>query len=246
MGDKSVPAITIRVYPATLAGFALLGAILVGSIGLWTIQAPWLLKGSGGDRLDHASGFDLKSSTFEEENDPPIPRDQPPQVDEGVWPAQVTEPLVPVQATTLEEPEVASETGNVAKLTYPGQALGIMRVGNQTPYPVRIALLQRHGITDKSDQASIPGTIVPLSNDPSQSPLNITEPVHWDFEPEEGAYQGLILSLGQGDLKLQPGDVLVAFAQDGSRRYWGPYVAGETSLPYWNVERSEWQLLLQP
>jgi hypothetical protein len=92
-----------------------------------------------------------------------------------------------------------------------------------------------------------PVTNAPVTNSPV-SPLKNTanDPVHWDFEPGEGGYQGLILSLPQGDLQLEVGDILVAFAQDGSRRYWGPYVVGETSLPYWNVERSEWQLLLQP
>jgi hypothetical protein len=37
----------------------------------------------------------------------------------------------------------------------------------------------------------------------------------------------------------------VAFAQDGSRRYWGPYVVGETSSPEWNPQTQEWQLVLQ-
>jgi hypothetical protein len=45
---------------------------------------------------------------------------------------------------------------------------------------------------------------------------------------------------------LQAGDVLVAFAQDGSRRYWGPYVVGKTTLPTWNTEQKEWSLVLQP
>ncbi|NJM58573.1 MAG: hypothetical protein HC857_15755 [Synechococcales cyanobacterium RU_4_20] len=72
------------------------------------------------------------------------------------------------------------------------------------------------------------------------------EPIHWDFSPGEGGQSGLVLSVPQGDVELHPGDVLVAFAQDGSRRYWGPYVVGQTQLPFWNAERSEWQLLIQP
>jgi hypothetical protein len=56
----------------------------------------------------------------------------------------------------------------------------------------------------------------------------------------------LILSLPQGNLKLKQGDILVAFAQDGSRRYWGPYVVGETTAPILNRKTSEWQLILQP
>jgi hypothetical protein len=72
------------------------------------------------------------------------------------------------------------------------------------------------------------------------------EPAHWDFAPGEGSRQGLILSLPNGNLKLKQGDILVAFAQDGSRRYWGPYVVGETAAPIWNSKVSEWQLILQP
>jgi hypothetical protein len=64
--------------------------------------------------------------------------------------------------------------------------------------------------------------------------------------PMEGGSQGLILSLPQGNLKLSKGDILVAFAQDGSRQYWGPYVVGETSGPVWNEQKAEWQLVLQP
>jgi hypothetical protein len=62
----------------------------------------------------------------------------------------------------------------------------------------------------------------------------------------EGGSQGLMLSLPQGNLKLKKGDILVAFAQDGSRLYWGPYIVGETPLPIWNQQKAEWQLILQP
>jgi hypothetical protein len=55
-----------------------------------------------------------------------------------------------------------------------------------------------------------------------------------------------LLSLPEQSLDLQPGDVLVGFAQDGSRRYWGPYVVVETDLPLWVPEGQEWQLVLQP
>lgn len=103
-----------------------------------------------------------------------------------------------------------------------------LRVSNQTEQPVRVALLSR--------QAAVPAA----------KKTAYKEPVHWDFAPGEGSSQGLILSLPEGDLKLKKGDVLVAFAQDGSRRYWGPYVVGETSLPMWEQQKSEWQLVLQP
>lgn len=90
-----------------------------------------------------------------------------------------------------------------------------LRVSNQTSHPVRVVL------------RSSPDT----------------KPVHWDFAPQEGSLKGLILSLPDADLTLKPGDILIIFAQDGSRRYWGPYVVGETDLPAWNSQGSEWQLI---
>jgi hypothetical protein len=71
-------------------------------------------------------------------------------------------------------------------------------------------------------------------------------PAHWDFAPLEGSHQGLILSLPEGQLQVQPGDVWVAFAQDGSQRYWGPYVVSETAEPAWNQRVQEWQLIVKP
>jgi hypothetical protein len=100
---------------------------------------------------------------------------------------------------------------------------GALRVNNPTEHPVRVALLARQ-IESKT----------------------YGEPAHWDFAPMEGGRQGLILSLPQGNLKLSKGDILVAFAQDGSRQYWGPYVVGETSIPVWNQQKAEWQMVLQP
>lgn len=103
---------------------------------------------------------------------------------------------------------------------------GNIRVSNQTEHPVRIALLTRSAAPGSGKSASY------------------GEPAHWDFEPEEGSLKGLALSLPGKPLKLQKGDILVAFAQDGSRRYWGPYVVGETPSPIWNRQASEWQLVL--
>lgn len=102
-----------------------------------------------------------------------------------------------------------------------------LRVSNQTDYPIRVALLPRQ-------PASAAGK------------TSYSQPVHWDFAPSEGKLRGLSLSLPDGTLKIQAGDVLVAFAQDGSRRYWGPYVVGQTSLPVWTASTQEWQLNLQP
>lgn len=106
---------------------------------------------------------------------------------------------------------------------------GALRVSNKTEQPLRVALLTQ--ATGNSSAASKP---------------KYGEPVHWDFAPGEGSSQGLVLSLPQGNLKLKKGDILVAFAQDGSRRYWGPYVVGETAAPVLNRKTSEWQLILQP
>jgi hypothetical protein len=106
---------------------------------------------------------------------------------------------------------------------------GTLRMSNQTNQPVRLALLARESVSKGS------GT----------KQNNYDVPVHWDFAPQEGSEKGLILSLPQNNLKLEKGDILVAFAQDGSRRYWGPYVIGETQLPKWNYQNREWQLVVR-
>ncbi len=100
---------------------------------------------------------------------------------------------------------------------------GKLRIGNQTDFPLRVALLRQVASNDKSFYS---------------------EPAHWDFAPQEGGETGLFLSLPEGSLQVQPGDILVAFAQDGSRRYWGPYVVGKTALPFWNSTLLEWQILI--
>ncbi|OKH35150.1 hypothetical protein NIES2101_37965 [Calothrix sp. HK-06] len=96
--------------------------------------------------------------------------------------------------------------------------VGTLRLSNQTNQPVRLALLSR------SKQAK--------------------PAAHWDFAPQEGSEKGLLLSLPDGKLQLSKGDVVVAFAQDGSRRYWGPYIVGETPFPMWNSQQKEWWLIL--
>ncbi|GAX40451.1 hypothetical protein NIES4075_14170 [Tolypothrix sp. NIES-4075] len=104
---------------------------------------------------------------------------------------------------------------------------GSLRMSNQTDQPVRLAMLARSPVKGEKTQTN-----------------SFDVPAHWDFAPREGNEKGLILSLPQGNLKLEKGDILVAFAQDGSRRYWGPYVVGETSIPVWNAQSKEWQLIL--
>lgn len=104
---------------------------------------------------------------------------------------------------------------------------GTLRMSNQTNQPVRLALLSRRSL-GKGSSGQIKDAV----------------PAHWDFAPKEGNDKGLVLALPNGKLELEKGDILVAFAQDGSRRYWGPYVVGETSSPSWNSQKKEWQLIL--
>ncbi|HAN44976.1 MAG TPA: hypothetical protein DCQ32_00265 [Cyanobacteria bacterium UBA8156] len=105
-----------------------------------------------------------------------------------------------------------------------GQA-GTLRVGNRTDRPVRVIVWHR--------PQSKPG-------------WEANEPMHWDFAPGEGGTGGLILSLPDRQVAVQPGDVVFAFATDGSRVYWGPNVVGETSAPFWDKDRQEWSAILQP
>ncbi len=139
-------------------------------------------------------------------------------------PEKVPQPLfsTPISKPTQQAkkntpPEYNRTSTSVTTVT------GALRMSNQSDQPVRVVLLAK-----------------PRANSPYD------EPAHWDFAPGEGSRQGLILSLPNGNLKLKQGDILVAFAQDGSRRYWGPYVVGETAAPIWNSKVSEWQLILQP
>ncbi len=125
--------------------------------------------------------------------------------------------------TSIATPVIAATP--VKKLAYgqltaqSGVHEGGLRVSNQTDQPLRVAVLMR--------QASS------------------SVPAHWDFAPQEGSEKGLALSLPNNSLKLQKGDVLVAFAQGSSRRYWGPYIVGETPLPRWNPQTSEWLFIIQ-
>jgi hypothetical protein len=107
----------------------------------------------------------------------------------------------------------------------PGVQEGKLRVGNRSAYAVRIVLLSSRG-TDVS--------------------WNQVEPLNWDFAPGEGGSEGLILSLPGEQVKIGQGDIIFAFATDGSRTYWGPNVVGETDAPFWDREKDEWSMILQP
>lgn len=105
-----------------------------------------------------------------------------------------------------------------------------LRVSNQTSYPIRLVLLAGN-------------TQQPASTSSTEA---FRKPVHWDFAPTEGGAEGLILSLPEGSLELHSGDVLVAFALDGSRHYWGPYIIGKTAVPAKKGQPPVWELMIQP
>lgn len=145
---------------------------------------------------------------------------------------RVPKDLSVVKPTAVSLPN-PTPTPTVTKPKTPAKPLaaeaGILRVSNHTQHPVRLALRPKlQGIKQSSNQSEY------------------AEAAHWDFAPGEGGTRGLLLALPDGNLKLNRGDILVAFAQDGSRRYWGPYVVGETPGLIWNAQSSEWQLILQP
>lgn len=149
----------------------------------------------------------------------------------------MTNPLTPT-AEVERSPEASPsaqasptplETAPANPIAKSATRQGALRVGNPTDYPVRVALLAKKAAAETSD------------------PTNRYDiPAHWDFAPQEGGMRGLVVSLPDRSIKVRPGDILVAFAQDGSRRYWGPYVIGETDGPTWNVKLGEWELILQP
>lgn len=156
---------------------------------------------------------------------PPIPLPAP-------SPAASLSPPVPAPVEQTPPPmAVPAPAAPTAVASTPN--LGSLRVSNRTEHPIRVVLLSQHTQANAED--------IPTKDIPTYD-----EPVHWDFAPQEGSNSGLILSLPEQELRLQPGDVLVAFAQDGSRRYWGPYVVGETPAPVWQQPNGEWQLILTP
>lgn len=106
---------------------------------------------------------------------------------------------------------------------------GSLRVSNRSDHPVRVALLSKQKNTD------------PKSGETSA----YDSPAHWDFSPGEGSSDGLVVSLPDRKITIKRGDVVVAFAQDGSQRYWGPYVVGETDLPTWSRQKGSWELILE-
>jgi hypothetical protein len=103
-----------------------------------------------------------------------------------------------------------------------------LRVSNQSSNTLRVVLLSHQ------------------SSKSSPSAKRDRRSAHWDFAPSEGSQKGLLLSLPSEKLTLKSGDVLMAFATDGSQRYWGPYIVGETAAPTQAKSTLEWQLVLRP
>ncbi|MGF1513524.1 MAG: hypothetical protein ACFB5Z_07495 [Elainellaceae cyanobacterium] len=165
--------------------------------------------------------------------------------------AEAIEPEAGQDLTEQDSPDAAAPAAPLDDLgidtTNPPtpDSAGTLRVSNQTIHAVRIALLPQE--TAIAAPPAPPNSAA-ANSDPARNlarNLEFSEAVHWDFAPGEGSLDGLLLSLPDGQQTIQAGDILVAFAQDGSQRYWGPYVVGVTSLPVRQAGSSEWRLTLQ-
>ncbi|MDX2256231.1 MAG: hypothetical protein NW214_12000 [Pseudanabaenaceae cyanobacterium bins.39] len=134
-----------------------------------------------------------------------------------------------VEDTTTPKVVVSPFPTPITRPTQPslndGKNIGSLRVGNRSDRSVRVVLYSR--IT-------------------SQNVWQAIEPLNWDFAPFEGGKEGLLLSLPNYKIAIGKGDVIFAFATDGSRAYWGPNIVGETDAPYWDSKNKEWSMVLQP
>ncbi|NJM00226.1 MAG: hypothetical protein HC924_16165 [Synechococcaceae cyanobacterium SM2_3_2] len=153
---------------------------------------------AAGSKTDGSNGIDLE---VQEDLDQPLP----------------FEPLDPLSNENKQGEPVETEPAP------PPSRTGSFRVGNRTPFPIRVVALLRGG----------GGVLNP-------------ERAHWDFAPGEGAQEGLLLSLGDAPLTLNSGDVVMAFALDGTGRYWGPFLAGATQYPGWDPDQETWLLPFPP
>lgn len=138
-----------------------------------------------------------------------------------------TKPSTPLLSPA---PAIAQATGTAQSGAIAGRQ-GLLRISNQTEQVIRVALLIKKSAKNGSGE---------------DAQALYEPPAHWDFDPGEGSEKGLVVSLPKRNLKLKPGDILVAFAQDGSRQYWGPYVVGATPTPTWEPKTREWDLVLAP
>jgi len=142
----------------------------------------------------------------------------------GIW-LEPFQPELPVIPSSTSSPVPLPDQLPPQPTVKPSPIPNGLRLSNQTPNAVRVVLMAQD--TNKG------------------SPIYL-QPVHWDFTPGEGGQQGLILSLPAKNLRLKAGDILVAFALDGSQQYWGPYVVGKTAAPAKRGQSGEWYLVLRP
>ncbi len=140
----------------------------------------------------------------------------------------VLEVKTPVaDATAQDRPEVTAQKTPPLSID---PRTDVLRISNQTQFPIRV-VLRSH--------------LNPNHPSPPETP-HFKEPVHWDFAPQEGSIGGLKVSVPSGSLQLYQGDVLMAFALDGSQKYWGPYVVGDTPQPTLKQTDAEWHLVISP
>jgi len=121
-----------------------------------------------------------------------------------------------------------------ARLPIMAEFNGKLRVSNHSEHPIRLALRLK---AEKAQGDKY--------NEKVSQPMGYEAPAHWDFFAGEGKDQGLVVALPNRSVYLKKGDVVVAFAQDGSQRYWGPFIVGETDNPVWNDRTNEWKLILK-
>ena len=146
-------------------------------------------------------------------------------------------PIIKTDPFQASEPKPSGQTFSTASPTdKPDPAMvaarqGTLRVSNRSSHPLRVALLSRQPKTTNTKSGET-------------TPAGFGAPVHWDFSPSEGSEKGLLVSLPDRTVTLKKGDIVVAFAQDGSQRYWGPYIVGESAQPAWNSQLAEWELAL--
>lgn len=117
-----------------------------------------------------------------------------------------------------------------------GAPSGKLRVSNRSEHPLRLAMRLK---SEKKSGDKYNEKIAQRSQNRYEAPA------HWDFYAGEGRDRGLVVALPNRSLHLSKGDVVMAFAQDGSRRYWGPFIVGETDNPVWDPATQEWKLVLE-
>ena len=214
-----------RLYPVAL------GVIVLG-LAIWLMnQFEISVQWESGVPPLQSSPKDGSSGAIAPSTNPPS---SPSSGSAGVVAGTDSQPSrSPSPAIPTASPSVLPSVSTPQTSAQNALQLGGLRISNQTDYPIRVVLLS---------QITTQPTPTPAGKDTA---AEYDEPIHWDFAPQEGNIQGLLLALPDRDLLLQAGDVLVAFAQDGSRRYWGPYVVGTSVIPQWNLQTKEWQLRVQ-